>query len=70
MSGKKIHIKAIRDLPLRAILFTMQRVVGSQGAHQASQTDLLYALESMAPTVYNWVKALLPIFKDQQTKCW
>ena len=23
----------------------------------------------MAPTVFNWVEALLPIFKDQLTKC-
>ena len=32
-SGKKIPIKAVMDGLLRTILFTMQRVVGSQGVH-------------------------------------
>ena len=30
---------------------------------------MLYALEAMEPMVFNWVEALLPIFKDQLTKC-
>ena len=30
---------------------------------------MLYTIETMAPTVFNWVEALLPIFKDQLTKC-
>ena len=30
---------------------------------------MLYAIEAMAPTVFNWVEAMLPIFKDQLTKC-
>ena len=30
---------------------------------------MLYAIEVMAPTVFNWVEALLPIFKDKLTKC-
>ena len=29
---------------------------------------MLYALKDMAPTVFNWVEALLPISKDQLTK--
>ena len=31
---------------------------------------MMYALEVMAPTMFNWAEALLPIFKDQLTKCW
>ena len=31
---------------------------------------MLYAIEAMEPTVFNWAEALLPIFKDQLTKCW
>ena len=68
-SGKKIPIKAVVDGPLRTILFTMERVVRSQGVHQAYRAHMLYAIESMAPTTFNWVEALLPIFKDQLTKC-
>ena len=30
---------------------------------------MLYAIEAMAPTMFNWAEAMLPIFKDQLTKC-
>ena len=30
---------------------------------------MLYALEAMAPIVFNWAEELLPVFKDQLTKC-
>ena len=68
-SGKKFPIKAVMDGPLRTVLFTMQRVAGSQGVHQDSRAHMLYAIEAMASTVFNWPEALLPIFKDQLTKC-
>ena len=69
-SGKKIPIKAVMDGPLWNVLFTMKRVVGSQGVHQVSTSYMLYAIEAMAPIVFNWAEAILPIFKDQLTKCW
>ena len=47
----------------------MQRVEIIQGVHQDSRAHMLYAIEAMAPTVFNWAKALLPIFKNQLTKC-
>ena len=68
-AGKKIPIKEVMDGPLQTILFTMQRVVGSQGVHQDSRAHMLYAIEAMVPTVFNWVEAMLPIFNDQLTKC-
>ena len=68
-SGKKIPIKEVVDLPLCTLLFTMQRLAGIQGAHQDSREHMLYAIEAMAPIVSNWVEALLPVFKDQLTKC-
>ena len=30
---------------------------------------MLYALEAMAPIVFNWVEKILSVFKDQLTKC-
>ena len=30
---------------------------------------MLYAMEAMEPTVFKSAEALLPIFKDQLTKC-
>ena len=29
---------------------------------------MLYVIEAMAPTVFNWEEAMLPIFKDHLTK--
>ena len=52
-SGKKIPIKVVTDRALRTVLFTMQRVAGSQGVHQASRAHMLYAIKAMAPTVFN-----------------
>ena len=68
-SGKNIPIKVVIDRALQTVLFTMQRVARSQGVHQASRAHMLYAIEVMAPTVFNWAEAMLPIFKDQLTKC-
>ena len=68
-SGKKIPIKTVRDDPLCTDIFTMQRLDGSQGPHQASRAHMLYAIEAMTPTVFNWAEALLLVFKDQLTKC-
>ena len=68
MSGKKIPIKAVVDDALRTVLFTMQRLEGSQGTHQESRAHLLYTIEAMETTVFNWAEALLLVFKDQLTK--
>ena len=62
-SGKKIPIKAVVDGPLHTVLFTMQRVAGSQGVHQEYRAHTFYAIEAMAPIVFNWVEALLLVFK-------
>ena len=68
-SGKKIPIREMMDGPLWNILFTMQRVTRSQVVHQDSRVHMLYSIESMEPTVFNWLESILPIFKDQLTKC-
>ena len=69
MSGKKIPISAVVDMPLHTVLFIMQRLDGNQGPHQESWSHMLYSMEAVAPTVYNWEEALLPVFKDKLTKC-
>ena len=68
-SRKKIPIKVVIDRALRTVLFTMQSMDRSQGVHQDSRAHMLYAIEAMAPTVFNWAEAMLPIFKDQLSKC-
>ena len=69
-SEKNIPIRVVTDGILQTFLFTMKRVARSQGVHQDSRAHMLYSIEAMAPTVFNWVEAMLPIFKDQLTKCW
>ena len=53
ISGKEIPIKAVVDDPLRIVLFTMQRLVGSEGPHQDSRAHVLYVIEAMEPTIFN-----------------
>ena len=69
MSGKKISISVVVDMPLSTFFFIMQRLDGNQGPHQESWSHMLYSMEAVAPTVYNWVEALITVFKDQLTKC-
>ena len=52
-SGKKIPIRVVTDRALWIVLFTMERVAGSQGVHKDSREHMLYALEEMAPMVFN-----------------
>ena len=37
--------------------------------HHTSREHMLYAIEAMEPTMFNWAEAMLTIFKDQLTKC-
>ena len=56
------------NYPLWTVLFTMERVVWRQEAHQASWAHMLNSLEPMAPTTFSWSEELFPMFKDQLTK--
>ena len=56
-------------MDLYRLSYLLCRVVGIQGVHQASREHMLYAIEAMAPTVFNWAESMLSIFKDQLTKC-
>jgi hypothetical protein len=69
-SSGKIPIKNVRDLSLGTILFTITRFVGSLAPHLAtnSQMQYQYAVDCMAPTVFNWCEGLLKSMKDQLTK--
>ena len=69
MSEKQIPIRDVMDLPLGKVFFTMHLVVGIHGDHQESKAHMLYALEAMTATVFNWEEDLLVVLKDQLTKC-
>ena len=57
--GGKIPIKHTMYRPLKTIAFTIEKVAGSMDAHQMTQAHMLYALECMAQTIFNWTKGML-----------
>jgi hypothetical protein len=65
----KVSIKDVQDFPLRAILYTITQMEGSETPHMALQIHFQYAIESMEPQVFNWYKRLLKNMKKQLTKC-
>jgi len=64
----KINIKDIRDLPLRTILFTIAKLKSSLTLHLANISYMLFALECLEPTTFNWCEAVLSSMKEQLTK--
>ena len=63
-------IKHTVDRPLRTIALTIEKVAVSSASHQTSRPYILYELECMAPSIFNWTEGLLVSLKDQITKCW
>lgn len=66
--GGKVKKKKITNPPLRNILFTIARIYGMQALHEASQSQLRYAVDCLTPTVFNWCGGLLDNMKRQLTK--
>ena len=48
--------------------FMIEKVAGSILTHKNTRAHMLYAVECMAPTIFNWSEGLLVILKDQLTK--
>ena len=48
----------------------IEKVGDSRGSYQNTHAHMLYAVECMAPTIFNWSEGLLVRLKDQLTKCW
>lgn len=67
-SSENIMIKDIVSHPLLMILFTITKLVGSNGPHLASKAQMAYVLEFLEPKVFNWHEYFLVNFKDQVTK--
>ena len=51
--GGKIPIKDILDQPLRTISFIIEKVAGNKPAYQTTHSHMWYAMECMAPTIFN-----------------
>ena len=62
--SKKLPIKWIVDRPLRRLLYTIEKVVGTRSAHLTTRAHMLYSLEFMTPIVFNWCEGMLVNLKD------
>ena len=49
----KLQIKSLVDLPLRTVVYTIEKVAGTRDAHLTSRSHMLYALQCMDPTIFN-----------------
>lgn len=68
-SGRNITIVDVTDFPLKAILYTITRVVGSASCHIATKTQMLYALDCIKPRIFNWCDGILINMKERFTTC-
>ena len=67
--GSQIPTNSIQVSGLNAILLTLGRIAGLASLHQALQPLMLYVVECMRPTVYDWSPALLGNMKHQLSEC-
>ena len=66
--SRKLKIESLVDLPLRTVVYTIGKVVGTRDAHLTSRSHMLYALQCMEPTVFNWCEGMLACLKSQLNK--
>ena len=63
-----LYIKSLVDLPLKTMVYTIGKVVGTRAAHLTSRSHILYALQCMDPTVFNWCEGMIVCLKNQLNK--
>lgn len=61
----KIKISNVRDLTLRVLLLTINRVARSQVEHETNKSNFLYAINYTAPTIFNQTEAMKMNIKHQ-----
>ena len=66
--GGKLPIQHVIDIPLRTILYTMTRIVGSTLAHLASKSQVMISIRATEGVVFDWCLGLLANLKDQLTR--
>ena len=64
----KIAISIVRDLTLRVLLLTINKVVRSQVVHETNKLKFLYAIDCTTPMIFNWAEAMKINIKRQLTK--
>ena len=64
----KLRIQSIVDLPLRIVVYTIGKVAGTRASHLTIKSHMLYDLQCMEPTVFNWCEGMLVCLKSQLNK--
>ena len=67
--SRNLWIKSLVDIPLRKVVYTISKVVGTRASHLTSRSHMLYALQCMEPTIFNWCEGMLVCLKNQLEKC-
>lgn len=64
----KIEIMTIRDLVLRVLLLTKNKVAGDQEQHGTNESKFQYVINCTTLTIFNWVEAMKVNMKHQLSK--
>lgn len=65
----KIDIRTFTNIPLRTVLYNIDRMEGVQALHEVRKSHFMYELDCLSPIVFSWCEGLLVNMKDQLTKC-
>ena len=52
--GGKLPIQHVTDIPLRTILYTMTRIIGSTSAHLVSKSHVMLSIRAIEGVVFDW----------------
>ena len=50
-------------------MYTVGKVAETRSAHLTTRSHMLYALECMEPTIFNWCEGMMISLKNQLNKC-
>jgi hypothetical protein len=67
--GSQLPIRAIKNLIFKIVVLVLTRIIGSASFHQASRSLMLYYVERLRPTMYDWCTSLLANTKSQLIEC-
>ena len=59
----KLKIHSIVNIQLRTVVYTIGKVVGTRSSHLTTRSHMLYALQCMEPTIFNWCESMLVCLK-------
>jgi hypothetical protein len=67
--GSQLPIRVINNLSLKIIILMLTWIMQSASLHQESRPLMLYSVEFLGPTIYDWCTSLLAKMKIQLIDC-